>query len=348
MAAPRSFPPIPSQEKKKNESLRTPAWAIRLAGFILPKSWFSDPITGKPGRLRRLLIAIGPSALSSPVRRIVQAICFVLFLWLFFHVCWPYDAQPDSTSGISTGWRLDRFVGETGNLQLTNDQQPKWRIEPGLVLHVVDDRAPDAIRGRVGEFAVVEYSRDRVVLSPKHPLSAEQLDGFLMSSGTWSLHERSPWPSHYTDRLSEKEFVPAEVFLVIDPLVSLSTAIASRSWVWSLVSAAVILIVCVLIPRGFCGYLCPLGTLIDLFDWGIGQAHRTISRGRRRLVGSHQILPAAWHAHLFSVRRVGFRVRRGDPGDHTGHVVPGRAAANGHAARSGATSARPTPDISCP
>ena len=26
---------------------------------------------------------------------------------------------------------------------------------------------------------------------------------------------------------------------------------------------------CVLIPRGFCGYLCPLGTLIDLFDWSI-------------------------------------------------------------------------------
>jgi hypothetical protein len=39
--------------------------------------------------------------------------------------------------------------------------------------------------------------------------------------------------------------------------------------VWSLVSAAIILIVCVLIPRGFCGSLCPLGTTIDLFDWAI-------------------------------------------------------------------------------
>ncbi|QEF97613.1 Putative electron transport protein YccM [Stieleria maiorica] len=79
------------------------------------------------------------------------------------------------------------------------------------------------------------------------------------------------WPSHYSDNLAAKEVIPAESFLMIDPLVSLSTAIASRSWVWSLVSAAAILVVCVLIPRGFCGYLCPLGTTIDLFDWAVGK-----------------------------------------------------------------------------
>lgn len=79
------------------------------------------------------------------------------------------------------------------------------------------------------------------------------------------------WPSHYTDDLAEKEVVSAEVFLIIDPLVSISTAMATRSWVWSLVCAGVILLVCVIIPRGFCGYLCPLGTLIDLFDWALGK-----------------------------------------------------------------------------
>ena len=78
------------------------------------------------------------------------------------------------------------------------------------------------------------------------------------------------WPSHYADNLTSKEIIPAESFLIIDPLVSLSTAIAARSWVWSLTSAVAILIVCVLIPRGFCGYLCPLGTTIDLFDWLVG------------------------------------------------------------------------------
>lgn len=79
------------------------------------------------------------------------------------------------------------------------------------------------------------------------------------------------WPSHYSDNLAAKEVLPVEGFLAIDPLVAFSTALAARTWVWSLASALGILLVCVLIPRGFCGYLCPLGTLIDLFDWSIGK-----------------------------------------------------------------------------
>ena len=47
------------------------------------------------------------------------------------------------------------------------------------------------------------------------------------------------WPSHYADELARKELVHAEFFLVIDPLVSLSTALASHSWVWSLSCAAI-------------------------------------------------------------------------------------------------------------
>jgi len=65
--------------------------------------------------------------------------------------------------------------------------------------------------------------------------------------------------------------VEAEIFLALDPLVGISTAIAAREWVWSLAWAGVILVLSILIPRGFCGYICPLGTLIDLFDWAIGK-----------------------------------------------------------------------------
>jgi ferredoxin len=48
-----------------------------------------------------------------------------------------------------------------------------------------------------------------------------------------------------------------------------------------------ILIACVMIPRGFCGYLCPLGTLIDLFDGVIG---RRVTRFR--------IASDGWWVHL--------------------------------------------------
>ncbi|OYW20960.1 MAG: hypothetical protein B7Z55_06400, partial [Planctomycetales bacterium 12-60-4] len=137
------------------------------------------------GRVRRWLSRVGPTWLSAPVRRVVQAICLSLYLLLFFYVCWPYTAQP----------------------------------------------------------------------------AANAVD----------------WPSHYADDLLRKETIAAEFFLIIDPLVSFSTAVAARSWVWSLTSAGVILAVCVLIPRGFCGYLCPLGTVIDLFDWAVG---KRISRFR--------------------------------------------------------------------
>lgn len=68
-----------------------------------------------------------------------------------------------------------------------------------------------------------------------------------------------------------KEFVHMEFFLIIDPLLSISTFLAAKEWVWSLVWAAGILTACVLFPRGFCGYLCPLGSLIDFFDWAVGK-----------------------------------------------------------------------------
>ncbi len=92
------------------------------------------------------------------------------------------------------------------------------------------------------------------------------------------------WPygaRHYADAMAAKEYVQAEAFLALDPLASISTALAARAWVWSLTWAAVILAVCLLIPRGFCGYVCPLGTLIDLFDWAVGKRAGRLHLKRR-------------------------------------------------------------------
>lgn len=82
------------------------------------------------------------------------------------------------------------------------------------------------------------------------------------------------WPYGSRDAgegLKTKELVDAELFLTLDPLVSISTAIAARAWVWSLTAVAAILVVCMVFPRGYCGYICPLGTLLDLVDWAIGK-----------------------------------------------------------------------------
>lgn len=71
--------------------------------------------------------------------------------------------------------------------------------------------------------------------------------------------------------LADKEHIPVEVFLWVDPLVGLSAAIAARHWNVALLGMACILGVCILFPRGFCGYVCPLGTLIDGCDWLAGK-----------------------------------------------------------------------------
>ena len=258
------------RKKKKRETLAPPPLIVRLAKAILPNALFADRVAGKPGLIRRLLRWLGPSVLASPVRRVVQAVCLVVFLYSFFYVCWPYTAKPAAPGRVSSGWRFDEVDQAAGEFLLKGGKKP-WAIEPQTTLHLVDESVGDAAQGYIGPFTLAAGDDNQVSLLPASDLPPEQLDLLLVSVGPWALHESEPgrWPSHYADDLAAKERLPAETFLAIDPLVSLSTAIASGSWVWSLGCAAIILIVCVLIPRGFCGYLCPLGTLIDLFDWAI-------------------------------------------------------------------------------
>jgi len=225
------------------------------------------------------------SVLSSPFRRLVQAACFALFLWLFFYVCWPYGARPHPPGRLSGGWHFVELDQSSGALRFSRPGQTgmaaaEW-IAPGATVHVADPAADPEIGAALlsgtvaaGQKGTAADTGDTVSLQPAGGrASADQLNAFLLGTGTWALHETEPgkWPSHYADHLQRREFIHAESFLLIDPLLSLSTAIAARSWVWSLVCAGIILLVCVLIPRGFCGYLCPLGTLIDLFDWAVGK-----------------------------------------------------------------------------
>ena len=50
----------------------------------------------------------------------------------------------------------------------------------------------------------------------------------------------------------------------------------------SLIGAGAILLTCLIVPRGFCGYLCPLGATFDLLDSTLGRAFGKPRRVKRR------------------------------------------------------------------
>ncbi|MCC9655024.1 4Fe-4S binding protein [Rhodopirellula halodulae] len=243
--------------------------------------------TKQRGLLRRWLRRLGPSWVASPLRRLSQATCLIVFCWLFFYVCWPYHAQPNLTNTLAdvTFVAFDQdsqaatfqasFSTKSDETANNRDHSGNdWKAGATWFLtskQAASGSSPE--QNALGEFAVIDKSEDSVLLRPVgdlSPLFVDVITGMSLSK-EFEATDRDPlaWPDHYTENLDTKEWIPAETFLMIDPLLSLSTAIASRSWVWSLSCAAAILIVCVCVPRGFCGYLCPLGTTIDLFDWAI-------------------------------------------------------------------------------
>ena len=67
------------------------------------------------------------------------------------------------------------------------------------------------------------------------------LIGFLVLLGyvCWPCGSRD-----YAAQMQSKELIDAEIFLALDPLLSISTALAGRAWVWSLTWAAVIILIC--------------------------------------------------------------------------------------------------------
>lgn len=85
-----------------------------------------------------------------------------------------------------------------------------------------------------------------------------------------------PYAAQFTSStFADKEYMPAHWILMIDPLVGVSTALAGKVLNWQTFTWTVaILAFCLVIPRAFCGYFCPLGTLIDAFDWLVGRHFR--------------------------------------------------------------------------
>lgn len=55
----------------------------------------------------------------------------------------------------------------------------------------------------------------------------------------------------------------ASVFLRLDPLIALASMLAARDWIWALVPALVVVAATLMLGRVWCGWICPLGTVLE-------------------------------------------------------------------------------------
>ena len=65
--------------------------------------------------------------------------------------------------------------------------------------------------------------------------------------------------------------LPHETFFLIDPLAGISTMLAGRHWVPALAVGGLTLVLALALGRFWCGWLCPLGTILD---WTPGRRSR--------------------------------------------------------------------------
>ena len=100
-------------------------------------------------------------------------------------------------------------------------------------------------------------------------------------------HVAWPYAASSSRVLSFRESFPLESFLWLDPLAGLAAIVAARTLTVALIGFAVVLALNLFFPRGFCSYVCPLGTLIDLWDRFPGGL---VSGGKTRLSEGWSVL----------------------------------------------------------
>lgn len=101
--------------------------------------------------------------------------------------------------------------------------------------------------------------------------------------------------------------IPADLFLRASPLIAIATFLATKKFISTLILALVILLLSIFLGRYFCGWICPLGTIIDLMDRMIGKAKKKYSGAKRKFrVWKFSILIVILVAALFSLQFVWF------------------------------------------
>lgn len=62
------------------------------------------------------------------------------------------------------------------------------------------------------------------------------------------------------------DWLPADIYLRLDPLLGLSAIVAGRAWVPRAIWGLALLVATALVGRFFCSYVCPLGAILDFLD----------------------------------------------------------------------------------
>jgi MauM/NapG family ferredoxin protein len=62
------------------------------------------------------------------------------------------------------------------------------------------------------------------------------------------------------------DWLPADIYLRLDPLLGLSAIVAGRAWVPRAIWGLALLVATALVGRFFCSHVCPLGAILDFLD----------------------------------------------------------------------------------
>ena len=73
--------------------------------------------------------------------------------------------------------------------------------------------------------------------------------------------------------------LPVDFFLRLDPLLGISSSLASRSFILKSLPGLILLLLAIFFGRFFCGWICPLGATLDGFHYLI----RTKKKGSLNL-----------------------------------------------------------------
>ncbi|MBN2356127.1 4Fe-4S binding protein, partial [candidate division KSB1 bacterium] len=112
----------------------------------------------------------------------------------------------------------------------------------------------------------------------------------------------------FSARYPYQGWLPADLFLRASPLIAAATMIASRAFISTMVLSLVILALTIPLGRFFCGWICPLGTVIDGSDNLIKRKRKPLRQRDSQRFRSYKfaILIAVLVSSLFSLQLVWF------------------------------------------